>query len=96
MVETGNSGVLKDEGKEEWTQYITVGGHPTHWILFAFHAGYPNPSDNGYNMLALPKKTYTREKAIALVNFIARNASRSPDGPHFIGEFDPKKLPTTN
>jgi hypothetical protein len=98
MVETGNAGVLKDEGKKEWSQYIVVGSenHPTHWLLFAFHTGYPRESDNGYNLLALSKKTYSKQRASAVLNRVLNLSGNSTEGLKHLGEFDPKKQPGAN
>jgi len=36
-----------------------VKDHPTHWLLFSRHRGFPNPKDNGYALVGMFKKAFT-------------------------------------
>jgi hypothetical protein len=37
--------------------------HPTHWLLFSRHRGFPNPKDNGYAVVGLFKKAFSESDA---------------------------------
>jgi hypothetical protein len=45
-----------------------VKDHPTHWLLFSRHRGFPNPKDNGYAVIGLFKKAFSEADAERFVD----------------------------
>ena len=47
--------------------------HPTHWLFFSRHRGFPDPKDNGYAVIGLFKKAFAEADA---VRFVASTMAR--------------------
>ena len=46
-----------------------VKDHPTHWLFFSRHRGFPDPKDNGYAVIGMFKKNYTEADAERFVAY---------------------------
>lgn len=82
IIEIGRGGLLTDTGKKEWSQFMGIADHPTHWILIIFNSGYPIAKDNGYNLCALPKKSFSPKEADEFFQSLI-NMGRQLDEPSF-------------
>lgn len=56
-----------------------VKDHPTHWLFFSRHRGFPNPKDNGYAVVGLFKKAFSEADA---ERFVADAMARRKAVPH--------------
>jgi len=57
---------LRDDDSPKTSILALLWKHPTHWIACGRFQNYPDPDDNGYAVLAVPRWFWPKEKFLAV------------------------------